>query len=125
MQKSIWNNTKTALKAISESIEQQSAQIEAALNQHFSEDLVLQAYDQVIGTYLPTVDGQSLEPIASLMKEKSTEFAREKLSMAVRVNSTSIQISKQIKAMIDTRYKWKHKSLSVCLIKLFFKPRNK
>lgn len=32
VQKSVWNTTKTALKTISESIEQQSAQIEAALN---------------------------------------------------------------------------------------------
>ncbi len=46
--------------------------------------------------FLSNIDAESFAPIQTWMREKSSEFASEKVSMAVRVNSTAQLVSKQI-----------------------------
>jgi hypothetical protein len=105
VQKEVWNTTKASLKELQRSIEEQAVVIEAALNASFSESQVSEVCQSIPAIYLSSLDAESLAPIQTLLLEKSSEFAREKISLAVRVNQTASLVSKQIKGLVDTRFK--------------------
>ena len=103
VQQEIWTETKNSLKAMQQAIASQVGVLEAGVAEKFSENSTLATLDN-----LPFINDQGSEEMAQIMaqmREKAVEFSREKLVCVERASQVCQLVSKQLKGVVDTRFK--------------------
>lgn len=102
VQRIVWNATKTHLKQLQSAVEQQATAIETAVRQSFAESSVLAKIDSL--PFLESSD-ETTAPILASIREKAVEFSSEKAACVERVSATAQLVSKQVKGILDSRFK--------------------
>ena len=85
-------------------MEQAASEVEASIREHFAQERAVAAVEPLHFLSNNSSD-EEVGSILALTREKAVEFSSEKAACVERVNAISQLVSKQVKGIVDARFK--------------------